>query len=48
LIKKINGCAYPQQVPQYANDEIDLFELFESLWREKLLIVAITVLIVMI
>ena len=29
----------------YQNDEIDLFELFESLWKEKLLIVAITVLI---
>jgi len=38
----------PNQAPKYANDEIDLFELFESLWKEKLLIVAITVLIVMI
>ena len=24
------------------NDEIDLFDLFESLWKEKVLIVAIT------
>jgi len=29
----------------YQNDEIDLFELFESLWKEKVLIVASTVLI---
>jgi len=29
----------------YQNDEIDLFELFESLWKEKILIGAITVLI---
>ena len=32
----------PQQPPHYADDEIDLFELFESLWKEKVLIVAIT------
>jgi len=29
----------------YQNDEIDLFELFESLWKEKVLIVAITLVI---
>ena len=32
----------PPQHPHYADDEIDLFELFESLWKEKVLIVAIT------
>jgi len=32
----------PPQPPHYADDEIDLFELFESLWKEKVLIVAIT------
>jgi len=29
----------------YQNDEIDLFELFESLWKEQVLIVAITLVI---
>jgi LPS O-antigen subunit length determinant protein (WzzB/FepE family) len=28
------------QVPNYNDDEIDLFELFETLWREKLAIIA--------
>ena len=32
----------PPQHPHYADDEIDLFELFESLWKERVLIVAIT------
>ena len=32
----------PPQPPHYADDEINLFELFESLWKEKVLIVAIT------
>ena len=32
----------------YQNDEIDLFELFESLWKEKFLIVAITLVITLI
>jgi chain length determinant protein (polysaccharide antigen chain regulator) len=36
------------QVPQKENNEIDLLELFESLWREKLLIVAITALITLV
>jgi len=31
-----------QGVPAHMNDEIDLFDLFESLWKEKVLIVAIT------
>ena len=31
-----------QGAPAPMNDEIDLFELFESLWKEKVLIVAIT------
>ena len=31
-----------QGSPAPMNDEIDLFELFESLWKEKVLIVAIT------
>jgi len=38
----------PQQPPHYADDEIDLFELFESLWKEKVLIVAITFVITLI
>jgi len=35
----------PQNPPQpahYADDEIDLFELFKSLWKEKVLIVGTT------
>jgi len=32
----------PQQTFDPRDDEIDLFELFESLWKEKVLIVAIT------
>ena len=31
-----------QGAPAPMNDEIDLFELFESLWKEKVLIVTIT------
>ena len=31
-----------QGAPAPMNDEIDLFELFESLWKERVLIVAIT------
>ena len=38
----------PPQPPHYADDEIDLFELFESLWKEKVLIVAITFVITLI
>jgi len=34
--------------PAPMNDEIDLFELFESLWKEKVLIVAITAVITLI
>jgi len=30
------------QIPQYNDDEIDLFELIETLWNEKLLIILIT------
>ena len=32
----------------YQNDEIDLFELFESLWKEKVLIVAVTLVVTLI
>ena len=32
----------PQHTFDPRDDEIDLFELFESLWKEKVLIVAIT------
>lgn len=34
-----------QPAHDYRDDEIDLFELFATLWREKVTIVAITVLI---
>ena len=37
-----------QGAPAPMNDEIDLFELFESLWKEKVLIVAITFVITLI
>ena len=37
-----------QGAPAPMNDEIDLFELFESLWKEKILIVAITFVITLI
>ena len=37
-----------QGAPAPMNDEIDLFELFESLWKEKVLIVAITAVITLI
>ena len=33
-----------KEIEQF-DDEIDLFELIQSLWKEKVLIVAITVLI---
>jgi len=32
----------PQHTFDPRDDEIDLFELFESLWKERVLIVAIT------
>lgn len=34
---------HTDQNRQYADDEIDLFELFENLWKQKILIVLITV-----
>ena len=36
-----------KEIEQF-DDEIDLFELFESLWKEKVLIVAITFVITLI